>query len=828
MIFFAHNRYTDGDFHHLKTLRVDHPDRPGRVVKQRSVGMDRLQVTPSREQRHDAFRRRSVSDEPRSHPLDAADAEQGPSRAPGDEDLFPVTSAPLLAQQFEEDDDDDDVSLGYNNSYQQQRTEVSVEVHREPSNGSSSISSRSELASGSRTASPPKLLETASRASSRTRHSISLETVSPTERLAVSLEKRRVRSCESELHDYDRLEITQFHRGPFYNADYDVMSEGGSPELRSKVRYNDTGSFEEVNEEHMHILDVVSSIEDVTMEDDDDTETLNGAQKYRELWNLRATFEEEEDFSDTIRMEDLTSPDEQSPEEQEQATTSELTTSFESNTDPVAEQDEGHDQAEGECEGNHCPPPCQRRKSSSTLLIPQLSYESKRQNYRGILTRRGKKIEMPKATNDNSFDSIETDGEVSEDTSRHEVTTTSFESNTDNTDSTSEAQNPRKLQEMRGDSGYKSLETQQTLQGSLMDPQQQQQQQQQQQVVSTSATYTPPLPLPQPQPQPSHTPTKPVRKQIQFTIETEDTHSGDSKDDFNGLIDTVNKPCATSPTAEGGLQRSPSQKKTLFERRTAKTASKKRREYGREKQVQYVYESVGVNMEAETDSKSDQQSGDSFEDNALQGSGGKFSVFSRFFRSQKKKAMHRDFSIDEKTDALFQKFTRYDPRLERPGLGGPSPAAPQTLTVATVRRQSYPTRPARMHRRPTDPGPGASVSSTGGVISINPRRPRDQLNLEVRSVSMESDSTCSTDPRLSLAQDSIEEEEMLPLADDAPRDTSGGGGGGVDLQEQALPTPPHHPPPPLSNSSRAPSRKESILQDIPIIKLPEGEPADLC
>ena len=48
-----------------------------------------------------------------------------------------------------------------------------------------------------------------------------------------------------------------------------------------------------------------------------------------------------------------------------------------------------------------------------------------------------------------AFDSIETDGEVSEDTSRHEVTTTSFESTTDNTDSTGEAQNPRKLQEMR-------------------------------------------------------------------------------------------------------------------------------------------------------------------------------------------------------------------------------------------------------------------------------------------------------------------------------------------------------------------------------------------
>ena len=696
--------------------------------------MDRLQVS-SREQRHDAFRRRSVSDDPRMHPLEPG---RGHSPSPPEEDLFPVTSAPILGQHFEYDPEP--------LAYRYQRTEVSVEVHREPSNGSGSASSRGDLASGSRTTSPPKLLETASRASSRTRHSISLETVSPTERLAVSMEKRRVKSCESELHGYDLLEITQFHRGPFYNADYDVMSEGGSPELRSKVRYNDTGSFEEVNEEHMHIFDVVSSIEDITMEDDDDTETLNGAQKYRELWNLRATFEEEEDFSDTIRMEDLTSPDDQSPEEQEQATTSELTTSFESNTDPVADPDEG------ECKDNGCGSPSQRRKSSSTLLIPQLSYESKRQNYRGILTRRGKKIEMPKTTNDNSFDSIETDGEVSEDTSRHEVTTTSFESTTDNTDSTGEAQNPHKLQQMRGDSGYKSLETQQTVGGSI-------------------DTHTPPGPTP-----------RPVKKQIQFTIEREDITMESHTQEYSHLIDTVNKPCATSPT-EGGLQRSPSQKKTLFERRTAKTASKKRREYGREKQVQYVYESV-ANVEGETDSKSDQQSGDSFDDIGPPGSG-KFSVFTRFFRSQKKRAMHRDFSIDEKTDAIFQQFTRYDPHLDK-----------HTLTV---RRQSYPTRP-RMHRRPTDPDPGAA-------------RRRDKLSLEVRSVSMDSYSTCSTDRRHSLAQDSIEEEYQLQHGENRFKETEGRS---------------HHPPP-QSPTHPPPSRRtESVIHDIPIIKLPEGDTSEIC
>ncbi len=806
-------------------------------------------MSASRSERHDAFRRRSASDDPRLHPLESGEfllpaAGDGASAVagalpPADEDLYPVTSAPILAQHYADDDAD---SLSF--SYRYQRTEVCVEVHREPSNGSGG--SRAELqqggaaggvagasgGSGSRTASPPKLLETASRASSRTRHSVSLETVSPTERLAVSLDKRRVKSCESELHDYDRLEITQFHRGPFYNADYDVMSEGGSPELRSKVRYNDTGSFEEVNEEHMHLLDVVSSFEDVAMEDDDDTETLNGAQKYRELWNLRATFEEEEDFSDTIRMEDLTSPDDQSPE-QEQATTSELTTSFESNTDPVAEQDEGpppppHD--DGECEGNNCPPPgggAQRRKSSSTLLIPQLSYESRRQNYRGILTRRGKTVEMPKANNDNSFDSMETDGDVSEDTSRHEVTTTSFESTTDNTDSTSEAQNPRKLQEMRGDSGYKSLETQQTLQGSTLDAQQ-----------SISLSSSPPAgPSP-----------KPAKKHIQFTIEVEDPEEdvstrGQQKQQFD-VINTDNRPHATSPTAEGGLQRSPSQRKTLFERRTAKTASKKRREYGREKQAQYVYESVAAAaaaaVEAETDSRSDQQSGDSFDDGGGNGgaggvtengggggagslaSTGKFSVFTRFFRSQKKKAaMHRDFSIDERTDALFQQFTRYDPQLDKHTLtvgraasiahGGGNGGISQAFSAATAARP-------RMHRRPTDPTPSA--------VAVRRRSGRDKLSLEVRSVSVDSDSTCSTDRRRSLAQDSIEEEEDLLLhpltsatAHDDLEDDPVGGQGQFEVS-----SPGSGGAPPAAVTSR----KESIIHDIPVIKLPEGELTDIC
>ena len=80
---------------------------------------------------------------------------------------------------------------------------------------------------------------------SQARHAHSLETVSPADRLAIKRDQRRVKSYDGELPitsaqrdtgNYDRLEITEFSHGPFYNAEYDGVCEGRSPELRSKVR----------------------------------------------------------------------------------------------------------------------------------------------------------------------------------------------------------------------------------------------------------------------------------------------------------------------------------------------------------------------------------------------------------------------------------------------------------------------------------------------------------------------------------------------------------------------------------------------------------------
>lgn len=64
----------------------------------------------------------------------------------------------------------------------------------------------------------------------------------------------------------------------------------------------------------------------------------------------------------------------------------------------------------------------------------------------------------------NSFDSVATDVDASE-SSHCEVTTTSIESSTTtaSTDSTGDAKSSHKLHQMRDDSGYKSLETQQSL-----------------------------------------------------------------------------------------------------------------------------------------------------------------------------------------------------------------------------------------------------------------------------------------------------------------------------------------------------------------------------
>ncbi|XP_050402020.1 uncharacterized protein LOC126818591 [Patella vulgata] len=528
-------------------------------------------------------------------------------------------------------------------------------------------------------------------------YSHSLETVSPTQN-KLYRETRKVKSYE-DVADYDVLKITEFSKGSVYSADYDVISERDSP-FFCKVRYNDTGSLEKLNEEHIEYLGDLD-LEGVMPDESDDTETLNGTQKYRELWSLRTTLEEEEECSDTIRMENMTSPEE-SPD-RDHATP--YTTSFESNTEPPSDTGVS-DQLDSGIQWERS------NKGVNNLLHPP-NQENRRQNYRNILTRRLQKAGPNQTSGENSFDSVETDGEIS-DTSRYEVTTTSFESTTDNTDSTTESQH--RLQQMKADSGYKSLETQQS---------------------------------------------------------TKDSVDGEKKTSPpNG---SMNRSSPPRDAVDESAQKSVGKRNgnpNHFDRRNVRTASKKRREYSR--QAVRVYESIN---EPETDSRSDLPSGDSFEDNTAPS---KMFVFSRFFKSHSRgsrdRYLTRDYSIDEKTNRIFNDFIRTEPPRE-------------PCTRLGVRKSPRLHNRHRLHRKHTDPLFGQD-------------RRRDRLAPETRSTSLGSDSSASSVRRLS-PQDSIEEEEFE--GEEEERRVTWG-------DESARP--------------RAVVSQPAAIHPIPIIKLPEEESGD--
>lgn len=466
-------------------------------------------------------------------------------------------------------------------------------------------------------------------------------------------EEKRSKSYH-DIVDYDVLQITEF-KGPFFNTDFDAISELGSSSS-SKVRYNDTGSIEQLNDENLDSLEFFEEFEMDTLriDDSDDNETINGTQKYRELWNLRTTFEEEEECSDTIRMEDMTSPD-QSPE-----------------TD-IKNIFDARSSADGEAKGKSF----QGDPEPPTEMIPLVlnpSSEKRRQTYKNILERRSEQRSVQGSQNpENSFDSIttaDTDGDRS-DTSRPEVTTTSFESN-DNTDSTTESQN-HKLIQMKADSGYKSLETQHPSQ-----------------------------------------------------LFKRNHSTGEIEEDIIELEPVSEKVFVHAHSLpESGT----SGERAFFDRRTGKTASRKRREYRRERQMVQVYESIN---EPESDSKSDQQSIDSYKAGT---SSSKFSVFSRLFKSNKdqkdKLYSTRDYSIDEKSNKVFQEFLRFDPALEN------------RFRSASQPRIHVPKH--RLHRKHSD-------------VKYFEERRRDRLAPDKRSLSLGSDSSASSIRRLS-PQDSIEEED---------------------------------------------------------------------
>ncbi|KAK8781795.1 hypothetical protein V5799_016856 [Amblyomma americanum] len=201
---------------------------------------------------------------------------------------------------------------------------------------------------------------------------------------------------------------------------------------RSVVCYNDIGSKEAVDFEES-----LSSPGALTPESDDpseeDAETVR--MQYRQLWELRATFEEEETTTDCFESAEASSC-QVIEEEDRRLLQQHRNTGFSTSQESEAAEE----------------------RSGRLQSLPS---EVRRQNYKVLLARRLQR-RIEKGSADNSFDSMETDCS-STDASRTEggVTTSSFDSTTDNTDGGgADGQGHQsRLQQMKADSGYKSMES---------------------------------------------------------------------------------------------------------------------------------------------------------------------------------------------------------------------------------------------------------------------------------------------------------------------------------------------------------------------------------
>ncbi|XP_064477532.1 mediator of RNA polymerase II transcription subunit 1.1-like isoform X2 [Ornithodoros turicata] len=207
------------------------------------------------------------------------------------------------------------------------------------------------------------------------------------------------------------------------------------------VLYNDTGSKEDVREEALSSPCLSES------DQSEDAETVR--MQYRQLWELRATFEEEEETDSRAFGQDSSS--------QQSLPHSDHVVVVEEHVEtPPASEDEKQQcgfntslDSEPADEGAPKGPP-------GRLLGLPTSGEVRRHNYKILLARRLQR--RTESSADNSFDSMETDCS-STDASRTEgVTTSSFDSTTDNTDG-GESQAHHRLQQMKADSGYRSMES---------------------------------------------------------------------------------------------------------------------------------------------------------------------------------------------------------------------------------------------------------------------------------------------------------------------------------------------------------------------------------
>ncbi|KAK4300635.1 hypothetical protein Pmani_027167 [Petrolisthes manimaculis] len=415
-------------------------------------------------------------------------------------------------------------------------------------------------------------------------------------------------------------------------------------EPKSKVRYNDMGSLEQVNEEMADLLD------------DQTVATTHTQEKIkvqcRALWQLRTTLEEEdpeEQDSDSGRMEVHSSPDRHSPgrvsDLDNVTSATSHTTSFESNTDAIVGGDggdvvvEGVGGDEGVGVGEGCVQvrevveaevEVEEEEEVTPAPISLPSSEARRTSYRAILANRLKQLDAssrPPLSSENSFDSVDTECSSTTDLSRPEALTTSFDSTTDcPTDSTSDTHSHR-LQQMKADSGYRSLEAN------------------------------------------NSRPPKLSKKQIHFVEDSLEVTETDMERDrsrerycrdpesYIESLDTIWDPQSKRERLRKGVAQ--------FERRWGKSQAKKRREALRERHAsldtalsaQLSSPMVGVGGSLEADATTTDELS------------GKRSVLARFLRTHRYPAAHyrllqRDYSIDEKSDRLFKEFSRTEVPLE--------------------------------------------------------------------------------------------------------------------------------------------------------------------
>lgn len=232
---------------------------------------------------------------------------------------------------------------------------------------------------------------------------------------------------------------------------------------------------------------------------------------------------------------------------------------------------------------------------------------SRRQNFQKFLKTRGKNYLDATSSTERSFDSFDTtttDGARSSESSRVEFTTTSFESSTTNESDSFIKRN--QILSLKDDSGHKNTETPLTLP----------------EAVSAHSFLD-------------------IPSSISFTI-----------DNMNEGVSVVRTPVTPALSRSiGGVR----------------TASKKRRDFqsrGLEMNARNIITSCS-SFELDTTDSNPQISGDSFDET---GASAKYNIFFKFFHSHtrygRRRQPKRDYSVDEKTDALFREFTRYDPSFD--------------------------------------------------------------------------------------------------------------------------------------------------------------------